>query len=67
MSKWSPFLKELKFCRWCSKTYTAKIPFKRDGFCSPLCRQAHYRAYKKYVIRASSPTAAGPEIRGTSK
>lgn len=38
-----------KHCRWCGKAYQASQPVGKDGFCSSLCKQAHYRAYKKYV------------------
>lgn len=47
MPKWYP--KTKKHCRWCGNAYTASKPLYRDGFCSPTCKQAHYRAYKKYV------------------
>ncbi len=38
-----------KHCRWCGKAYKATRPVDRDGFCHPTCKQAHYRARKKYV------------------
>ncbi len=47
-------------CRWCGRTYYADRPTDRDGFHSEACKQAHYRAYKKYVTaRAAGPAAAG--------
>lgn len=39
----------LKHCRWCQSVYSAFRPVDKDGFCSPTCKQAHYRAYKKWV------------------
>lgn len=38
-----------KHCRWCGNAYNANRPYNRDGFCKTACKQAHYRAYKKYV------------------
>lgn len=38
-----------KHCRWCGGEYYATKPVNRDGFCKLACKQAHYRAYKKYV------------------
>ena len=38
-----------KHCRWCGKPYMAVKPVGKDGFHLPRCKQAHYRAYKKYV------------------
>lgn len=38
-----------KHCRWCGKAYLAVKPIGGDGFCSPACKQAHHRAYHKYV------------------
>lgn len=38
-----------KYCRWCGNAYKATQPVDRDGFCDTPCRQARYRAYKKYV------------------
>lgn len=37
------------YCRWCGNSYTSKKPSLRDGFCSRVCKQAFYRAYKSYV------------------
>jgi len=37
------------FCRWCGNTYKPLKDTDRDGFCSPACKQAHHRAYKKYI------------------
>jgi len=42
-----------KHCRWCGCPYTAKKPHDKDGFCIPAHKQAHYRAYKKYVTSAA--------------
>ncbi len=42
-------LDDYKHCRWCGKRYYAHHPVGRDGFDLPACKQAHYRAYKKYV------------------
>ncbi|MCK5607236.1 hypothetical protein KAR91_35460 [Candidatus Pacearchaeota archaeon] len=38
-----------RHCRWCGIEYKATRPIGRDGFCSAACKQAHYRAYKKWV------------------
>jgi len=38
-----------KHCRWDGKGYYATKPVDRDGFCRRACKQAHHRAYKKYV------------------
>lgn len=47
---------ELKHCRWCGKVYFACQPVGRSGFCIPAHKQAHYRAYKKWVTgRQISP------------
>jgi len=49
-----------KHCRWCGKQYHAHKPHDRDGFCKTACKQAHYRAYKKYVTtKRLAPGAAG--------
>lgn len=37
------------YCRWCGRTYKNKGNTDRDGFCSKAHKQAHWRAYKKYV------------------
>lgn len=42
--------KVTKHCRWCGKAYQAHQPHGRDGFCGKPHKQAHYRAYKAYVI-----------------
>lgn len=39
------------YCRWCGKAYRATVHKERDGFCSHACKQAHHRAYHKYVTR----------------
>ena len=38
-----------RFCRWCGDSYTTLKRTDRDGFCTKACKQAHHRAYKKYV------------------
>lgn len=38
-----------RYCRWCGKQYKAKKDVNKDGFCGKVCKQALYRAYKKYV------------------
>lgn len=48
-----------KHCRWCGKSYIGSYPIDRDGFHSAACKQAHYRAYKKYVT-------ATDQVRGES-
>lgn len=67
MRRWRSMLTDEKHCRWCSKSYMAKIPFYRDGFDSNKCRQAHYRAYKKYVTETSSGQAAAMTSRGAGR
>ncbi|HUS74060.1 MAG TPA: hypothetical protein VMY06_13455 [Sedimentisphaerales bacterium] len=37
------------YCRWCGKAYFSLKPTDRDGFHSKACKQAHHRAYQKYV------------------
>ena len=37
------------YCRWCGHTYRPLKDTDRDGFCSPACKMAHHRAYKKYI------------------
>jgi len=37
------------FCRWCGVMYNPEKQTERDGFCTDACKQAHYRAYRKYV------------------
>ncbi len=44
--------KQTWFCRWDGKQYRPKKETDRDGFCSPACKQAHHRAYKKYQVAA---------------
>lgn len=45
---------QTKHCRWCQTVYSAIKPYDRDGFCTTPCKQAHYRAYKKYVTHRST-------------
>lgn len=52
-----------KHCRWCQKAYHAHKPVDRDGFCCGKCKQAHYRAYKKYVTGFSAGVATGSTRR----
>lgn len=54
-----------KHCRWCGIYYAAKKPVGRDGFHSAGCKQAHHRAYKKWVTArpASADHAAGGSKR----
>jgi len=47
MRQWQ--LTDQKHCRWCGKAYTATKPKGKDGFDTKACKQAHYRAFKKYV------------------
>ncbi len=52
-----------RHCRWCGKAYSATRPIGKDGFCTSGHKQAHYRAYKKYVTRKTdigSSSAPGP-------
>jgi len=52
-----------KYCRWCGNRYKAKKASEKPGFCTNVCKQAHYRAYKKYVThkrdRNSNEVVAG--------
>lgn len=43
-----------KHCRWCGKHYNAAQPHGKDGFCCPGHKQAHHRAYRKYVTSKTS-------------
>jgi hypothetical protein len=37
------------WCRWCGKQYKPVKEVDRDGFCPcGKCKQAHYRALKRY-------------------
>lgn len=56
-----------KHCRWCGTQYSARKPHYRDGFCCKSCKQAHYRAYKKYVTQLQSAGQAAAGIRRTLK
>lgn len=56
-----------KHCRWCRKRYYAHKPYDGDGFCSAACKQAHYRAYKKYVTAKTSNRAAAGSKQVTRK
>ena len=35
-------------CRWCGEPYESKKALTKAGHCSTVCKQAHYRAYKKF-------------------
>lgn len=50
-------------CHWCAKVYEAKKGKRQARFCSPKCKQAHHRAYKKYVTRKGSSV----DIRNPAK
>ena len=45
------YYKVTRYCRWCGKAYEPKKDIGKDGFCCNACRQAHFRAYKKYVTQ----------------
>ncbi|MBA7655560.1 hypothetical protein ES703_63466 [subsurface metagenome] len=48
------------YCRWDGKVYKPLKETDRDGFCCSACKQALYRAHKKYVTlqaRAQLPAA----------
>lgn len=47
MSKW--YTKYVHYCHWCGKQYAAKKDRLQARFCCKAHKQAHYRAYKKYV------------------
>ena len=47
------------YCRWCGETYRPKKRTDRDGFCSTAHKQAHHRAYNKYVTGKMDPTGSG--------
>lgn len=58
------------FCRWCGIPYRSEYYSDRDGFCCPAHKQAHHRAYKKYVTwkngskKGPSPV---PQIKSRKK
>jgi len=43
-----------RYCRWCGKEYQPHGYTFKDGFCLDSCKQAHYRAYNKYVTDRAS-------------
>lgn len=45
--------KERKHCRWCGDAYYARQPLNQDGFCSAAHKQAHYRAYLRWVTTSA--------------
>ena len=55
------------YCRWDGKSYRPKQETDRDGFCSPACKQAHYRAYKKYVTQQDQKKPGAGSKRVTRK
>lgn len=55
--------KNIWYCRWDGKTYKPLKKTDRDGFCCPACKQAHHRAYKKYV---TLQTISKPGLAGTA-
>ena len=59
--------KEKNYCRWCGKTYKPCETTERDGFCCSAHKQAHHRAYKKYVTGLIRYPAARQTSRVTQK
>lgn len=55
------------YCRWDQKQFRSKKPLPKGGFCSGVCKQAHYRAYKKYVTQRRAAGGPGPDRRVTQK
>lgn len=51
--------KHVWYCRWDGKTYRPLRETDRDGFCCSACKQALYRAHKKYVTAKKPARAAG--------
>ncbi len=50
--------KDVWYCRWCGYEYKPENETDRDGFCCSAHKQAHHRAYKKYVTWISTRPAA---------
>lgn len=59
--------KDLFFCRWCGDLYKPLEKTERDGFCCSKHKQAHHRAYKKYVTGLAHIPAAARSCRVTQK
>ena len=55
--------KDKKHCRWCGSAYYAFHPIGKDGFCKGAHKQAHYRAYKKYVTLQLPISARAAGVR----
>lgn len=56
-----------RHCRWCGNQYHASRPIGKDGFCKSACKQAHHRAYKKYVTAKQPATRPGLDHKVTRK
>ncbi|GAH84624.1 unnamed protein product [marine sediment metagenome] len=54
------------YCRWCGTLYTPIEQTDRDGFCSSKHKQAHYRAYKKYVT-LQAHESPGARVQGVTR
>ncbi|OHB60893.1 MAG: hypothetical protein A2167_05490 [Planctomycetes bacterium RBG_13_46_10] len=37
------------YCRWCLKAFQADKPLQKGGFCCDAHKQAHWRAYSRWV------------------
>ena len=59
--------KDKNFCRWCGKTYKPLEFAERDGFCCSAHKQAHHRAYKKYVTGLQLHGSSSANCRVTQK
>lgn len=59
--------KHVWYCRWCGITYWPQNKTERDGFCSSKHKQAHYRAYKKYVTLQAHESPGAQRYRVTAK
>lgn len=53
------------YCRWDGKIYKPLQETDRDGFCSNACKQALYRAHKKYVT-LQDRQISGPRGQGVT-
>lgn len=49
------------YCRWCGVKYCEGKRTERDGFCCAAHKQAHHRAYKKYVTSVARQQQNGPK------
>lgn len=54
-------------CRWCGDVYKPKQETPRDGFCCTGHKQAHHRAYKKYVTSLDKHPPTSAACRVTQK